>query len=102
MLRMKSLGPVYAGWEDTTDEPRLWTKVWFAEVAPPSRKGTGRRLRLGRYGALQVGRCRKQTEEEQRGVLGAVGGRNLEQFDPSTIGAWGQRADLEEQQETEH
>lgn len=98
MLQMKSLGPVYAGWENTTDEPRIVSKAWFHELAPPFRAGRGWRLRLGRYGALQVGRCwREEVAEEQ--IIGAVGGRNL-QFDPTTIGAWGQRAEAE--QEAEH
>jgi len=86
MLRMKSLGPVYVGYERWTDEPRVVSRAFFRELATPWRVGHGWRLRLG-HRALQVGRCRPSTEGDMS-PLKQLGGRELVEFSPETIGRW--------------
>jgi len=86
MLRMKSALGVYVGVERYTDEPRVVSRAFFRELAEPWRVGHGWRLRLG-HKAIQFGRCRINTEGDMS-ALKQLGGRELRDFDPTTIGGW--------------
>jgi hypothetical protein len=86
MLRLKSVGPVYVGYEGHCTEPNTFSKAFFRELAEPWRVGRGVRVRLGSK-AVQVGRCRRSTEGDMS-ALKQLGGRELPVFDPSEIGRW--------------
>ena len=86
MLKMKSLGGVYVGYERYCDEPRIVSRAWFRELADPWRIGNGWRLRVG-HRAVQVGHCRPNTEGDMS-ALRQLGGQELPQFKPEEIGRW--------------
>jgi len=86
MLQMKSVGPVYVGMESLCREPKIVSRAWFKEMAPPWREGKGWRLRIG-LTAFQVGICHKGVEEGAT-PLRQLGGYEMKAT-PQEIGAWG-------------
>lgn len=87
MLRTKTLGPLYIGYEAFTPQPRRLSRAWFRHVAPPWKEGRGIRLRLGMR-AVQVGVCRRVKDAEPT-ALSQLGGYELASR-PEEIGRWGQ------------
>lgn len=85
MLKLKSVAGIYVGYENYTDEPHVFSRAWFRELAEPWRIGHGLRIRLG-HRAVQVGRCRPNTEGDMS-ALKQLGGRELT-HQPEEIGAW--------------
>lgn len=85
MLRMKGVLGVYVGWERDCEEPKVFSKTFFRELAPPFRYGTGRRVRFGTQ-AFQIGRYKVNKEATE--TIDQLGGRALPQFTPEEIGRW--------------
>ena len=85
MLQMKGFAHLYMGWEDHTEEPKVVSKAWFRELAPPYRNGKGVRIRFG-HKALQFGTYRKNRDENPS-ALSQLGGRVIVAT-PEEIGKW--------------
>lgn len=85
MLTLKGFAHLYIGWEAHTDEPKVVSKAWFRELAPPYRNGKGIRIRFG-HKALQFGTYRKNRDENPS-ALSQLGG-HVVVVTPEQIGKW--------------
>jgi hypothetical protein len=94
VLRIKGIGPVYAGYEAHTDEPKIVSWAWFRELTEPWRMGHGVRLRIGTR-AVQAGLCKRNPLAEDPSALSQLGGYDLP-TSPEQIGAWGRAVESEE------
>ena len=83
-----TIGPLYWITRDNTSLQSPIVAVGFMrQTNHPWKTGKGLQIRINRY-ALQVGICKKtQPINETNGILGAIGGRIMEE-DTSTIRNW--------------
>lgn len=86
--RVFPVGPLYLIRRDTgtPKDPRICTG-FMHEVSHPWRRGKGIQVRLGKQ-VIQVGFCRKYpNQQEDEGVLSAIGGRYMD-TDVKDIRGW--------------
>lgn len=85
---LMSVGPLYLITRDNaTLKSPILSLGFMRQTSSPWKIGKGLQLRISRY-SIQVGLCKKSNnQDEQSGLLHAMGGRLLE-LNGSEIGKW--------------
>lgn len=87
---VQGFGPIYWITRDgaPSNTPRVST-AFMHELGAPWRVGKGIQFRLPKTMTFQIGFCKKtKPQDEESGVLQAVGGRMMHEVTPEDIGEW--------------